>query len=182
MLYIYLNNVYYKYLAYQNTHEKWTAVPVALRTALLRLVEVLPDGQVGSLAALAQLHVAGGLKVKSHLEDLEDPEIYGLYMVCIWFVYGLWWFIWILYDGLCTRLLKLLYYPIYWRSSSNWESLFSNQNGMRMWFMCGLYEYYMMVYIWLIIWFVWYMNYIWIYMMDMTYLENVTKTQKGAVK
>jgi hypothetical protein len=50
-------------------------------TALLRLVEVLPDGQVGSLAALA-LHVAGGLKVKSqHLEDLEDLEIYGLYMV-----------------------------------------------------------------------------------------------------
>ena len=69
---------------------------MALRTALLRLVEVLPDGQVGSLAALAQLHVAGGLKVKSHLEDLEDPEIYGLYMVCIWFVYGLY----MVYDGL----------------------------------------------------------------------------------
>ena len=56
-------------------------VMVIVKHWMLRLlVEVLPDGQVGSLAALAQLHVAGGLGSKGdpkHLEiDLEiDLEI-----------------------------------------------------------------------------------------------------------
>ena len=75
--YIYIY-IYLFIICRLSKHPKTTTA----RNAPPRLVEVLPDGQVGALAALAQLHVAGGLDAG----DPEEPETDDLFVVYIGFI------------------------------------------------------------------------------------------------